>query len=357
MASGEAGASADDLAGLVDLERLNLWIETQSVPGSGPVTSGRKLAGGLQNNVFLLKRGDTDLILRRPGRHIRPKSNETMLREARILSVLAGSDVPHPTLYASCADDSVIGCAFYLMEPLEGFAGTGDLPGEYGNDPAWRRAMGDALVRAAASLGGIDWRAKGLEDFGKPENWHERQVDRWRAQLEGYAATPGYDPADLPHVDAIGRWLTDHMPDNTARAIGIVHGDLQFPNVMFSLRAPRIAGVLDWELVSLGDPLLDLGWILSSWHEDGDPEGKGPMVRPWDGFLSRRELIDLYGQISGRDMDAMPWFFVLACYKLACLLEGTYAASKAGKVPEAVGASVHGYARWLTAKARQIMAG
>ena len=159
---------------------------------------------------------------------------------------------------------------------------------------------------------------------------------------------PNYDGA-LPHVDAVGRWLTDNLPAD--RRIGIVHGDLQFPNVMFSMHAPRISGVVDWELASLGDPLLDLGWILSSWWEEGDPEGKNPLVKPWDGFLSRAELVRRYGEISGRNMDAMPWFFTLACYKLACLLEGTYARSKAGQVPADVGASVHAYAVWLMNKA------
>ncbi|MCI4592101.1 phosphotransferase family protein [Sphingobium sp. BYY-5] len=345
----------DDFGGLINWENLNAWLDTSGAPGYGPVTAARKLAGGLQNNVFLLSRGNRDLILRRPGKHLKPRSNETMLREARVLNALEGSAVPHPRMLALCDDADVLGACFYLMEPLEGFARSGDLPGQYATDSSWRRAMGVELVKAASALGNVDPVAAGLEDLGRPDNWHERQVERWRSQLEGYAATPGYNPADLPHVDAVGRWLADNLP--TDRRIGLVHGDLQFPNVMFSLQAPRISGVLDWELVSLGDPLLDLGWILSSWFEDGDPEGKSPMVKPWDGFLSRGELSTLYGKQSGRDMAQMPWFFALACYKLACLLEATFAASKAGKVPEPVGRSVHAYATWLMTKALQIIAG
>jgi aminoglycoside phosphotransferase (APT) family kinase protein len=126
---------------------------------------------------------------------------------------------------------------------------------------------------------------------------------------------------------------------------------------MFSLKAPRIAGVIDWELTTLGDPMLDLGWILTSWWEEGDPDGKKPLVNPWDGFRSRAELVGLYAEATGRSMADLPWFFALACYKLACLLEGTYAASKAGKVPVEVGESVHGYASWLMTKGRQITAG
>lgn len=345
----------DDFGGLINWPRLNDWIAVHDVPGSGPVTAVHRLAGGLANNVFLLNRGGEEIILRRPGTHLKANSNATMVREARVLKALTGSDVPHPRCFALCEDDSVIGAAFYLMQPLEGFAKSGDLPGQYATDASWRRAMGEELVTAAVALGKVDHAAVGLADLGKPDNWHERQVARWLSQLEGYAATPGYDPAELPYVDEVGRWLTDNLPSD--RRIGIVHGDMQFPNVMFSLRAPRISGVIDWELASLGDPLLDLGWILSSWWEDGDPEGKGPMVTPWDGFLPRAELVRLYGAQSGRDMSVMPWFFALACYKLACLLEGTTAASKAGKVPAKVGESVHAYAVWLTTKARQVIAG
>lgn len=352
-----ADASAiDTFGGLIDWERFNRWLTAQAdAPGTGTVTGARKLAGGLQNAVFLVERGDASFVLRRPSRHVREGSNETMLREARILTALAQTAVPHPRFIASCDDPSVIGTCFYLMETLEGFARSGDLPGQYATDPAWRRAMGEELVSAAVALGSVEPAAVGLADLGKPDHWHERQVTRWRKQLDGYRATPGYDAEALPHVDAVGRWLADNLPEN--RRIGIVHGDMQFPNVMFSLSAPRVAGILDWELASLGDPLLDLGWILSSWYEAGDPEGKHPMVKPWDGFLTRAELVKLYGEMSGRDMRAMPWYFALACYKLACLLEGTYARSLAGQVPADIGGSVHAYACWLMNKAAQISAG
>jgi aminoglycoside phosphotransferase (APT) family kinase protein len=356
MATDAENTAADDFGGLLDWPNFNTWIAARGdIPGSGPVTAARKLAGGLQNAVFRVERGDASFVLRRPSKHVREGSNETMLREARILKALDGTAVPHPQFIAACDDRSVIGTCFYLMQPLEGFARSGDLPGAYATDAGWRRAMGEDLVRAAVSLASVDPAAVGLADLGKPDDWHSRQVARWGRQLDGYRATPGYEAAALPHVDAVGRWLTDNLPSD--RRIGIVHGDLQFPNVMFSLKAPRVSGILDWELASLGDPLLDLGWILSSWYEDGDPEGKKPMVTPWDGFLTRAELVQLYGELSGRDMRAMPWYFALACYKLACLLEGTYARSLTGQVPANVGTSVHAYAVWLMNKAVQITAG
>jgi aminoglycoside phosphotransferase (APT) family kinase protein len=349
-------AELDDFGGLLDLGKLNAWIEGRTdVPGSGPLTGARKLVGGLANAVFMIERGGQSIVLRRPPKHLRPNSNETILREARLLKALGATQVPHPRFYAVCDDDSVIGAYFYLMEPIEGFSPIGQLPGEYGTNPAWRRTMGEELVRAAASLGSVDYKAVGLEDFGKPNDWHERQVERWRWQLEGYAETPGYNPADLPHFDEVGRWLKDNLPSD--RRIGIIHGDFQFPNLMFSLKAPKVSGIIDWEIGTLGDPMLDFAWILTSWFEEGDPPGKKPMVEPWDGFPTRAELIRLYGELSGRDMSATPWFFALACYKLSVLLEGTVARAKAGKVPADVGEQVHGYCVWLMELGRKIIAG
>ena len=358
MSPNAQNTTLDDFGGLIGWDGLNGWMAARDLPGSGPVSGAKKLKGGVQNNVFLIERGliergGASFVLRRPSRHVRPGSNETMLKEARVLEALAGSAVPHPKVYAVCGDPSVIGACFYLMEPLEGFAPSQQLPGNYGTDPTWRRSMGEQLVRGAAALAAVDYKVVGLGDLGKPDGWHERQVERWRSQLDGYRTMPNYDGA-LPHVDEVGRWLSDNPPRN--QRIGIVHGDFQFANVMFSNQAPRISGVVDWELTSLGDPLLDLGWVLTSWWEQGDPEGKKPLVQPWDSFLSRAELVRLYGEISGRDMGEMPWFFALACYKLACLLEGTYARSRQGQVPENVGQGVHGYALWLMAKANQIIA-
>lgn len=346
-----------DFDGLLDWAALAPWIESAGLPGSGPVTEVTQLTGGSQNNLFLMQRGDARFVLRRPPRHLRANSNETMAREARVLAAIAGSNVPHPRLLAASTDGAVMGVNFYAMEPLEGFSPAGQLQGRYATDASWRRRMGEEFVSAAAALGGLDYQALGLENFGRPNDWHGRQVERWRSQLDGYRETPGYSETSLPHVDEVGRWLSDNVPADGR--IGIIHGDFQWPNVMFSLQAPRISGLIDWELSTLGDPLLDLAWVLTSWREPGDPEGGAgakPVVEPWDGFMSRAELTGLYGELSGRSMTSMPWFFVLACYKLACLLEGTYARSLIGKAPKEMGAYLHDYATWLMAKARQLIA-
>jgi aminoglycoside phosphotransferase (APT) family kinase protein len=353
MSDGEAGL--DDFGGLLNWERLSPWLEANDAPGRGAVSSVRKLKGGIQNNVFLLERGDASFVLRRPSKHLRPESNNTILREGRVLRALEGSAVPHPHVYGVCEDAEITGACFYIMTALEGFAPGGSLPGEYATNASWRAAMGDELIKAAAALAAIDPSKVGLADLGKGDDWHARQVSRWRSQLEGYTkVAAGYDPKALPHVEAVGEWLAAELPKD--RRIGLIHGDFQFANVMFSHQAPRISGVVDWELTTLGDPMLDLGWILTSWLEPGDPEGKKPLVTPWEDFTPRTQLVRDYLALTGRDHGAVPWFFALACYKLACLLEGTYAASMAGKVPADVGASVHGYASWLMNKAKQIAA-
>jgi len=345
----------NDFDGLLRWPALQEWIDAQAdIPGKGDVRSVRQLIGGTQNNLFVIERDGGSFVLRRPPRNLRKNSNATMLREARLLGALKDSYVPHARLYASCADEAVIGTAFYAMAPLEGFSPLGPLPGQYGTDPSWRAAMGREYVKAGAALGAVDYVAQGLEDYGKPTDWHGRQVDRWRGQLDSYVGMPGYDGPSLPHIDEISRWLSDNVP--TDGRIGIIHGDFQYPNVMYRFDRPAIAGLIDWELSTLGDPLLDLGWMLSSWYEAGDPDGKEPVCTPWNGFATRRELVSLYGELSGRDMSQMPWYMVLACFKLASIQEGTFARSRAGLVPAELGNSLHGYALWLLEKARQVMA-
>src|ERR1700733_1361153 len=181
--SAQAGTAIDDFGGLIDWAGLNAGIAGQDVPGAGAVSAARKLAGGVQNNVFLLERGGESLVLRRPSKHLRANSNETMLREARILNALAGSAVPHPIVYAVCDDPAIMGACFYLMPPQGAFAPSGQLPGRYAPDATWRRGMGEEMVRAAAALAGVDPAAVGLQGLGKPDDWHERQGGRWGPQL------------------------------------------------------------------------------------------------------------------------------------------------------------------------------
>ena len=310
--------------------------------GSGPLEQAQRLSGGTQNILLRFTRAGRDYVLRRPPPVLRANSNETMRREARVLAALAGSAVPHPGLIAACADEDVIGAAFYLMEPIEGFNATQGLPALHAGDAAIRHRMGLAMVEAIAALSQVDYRAVGLADFGKLDGWLERQVGRWAAQLASYADLPGWTgPEAIPGVAKVARWLEAHRPD--AIQPGIIHGDFHFANVLFRPDSGELAAVVDWELCTLGDPLLDLGWLIATWPEGDTPHATDVAITPWEGFATPAELAAHYGAKTGRDLADLDWFAVLACYKLGIILEGTHARACAGKAPRDVGDRLHAH--------------
>jgi len=335
-----------DWEGLVSLGRLAAWMDAQGL-GEGQIAAPRLLGGGTQNILLRFERADRPYVLRRPPKHLRANSNETMRREARVLAALAGTDVRHPGLIAACPDEGVIGAAFYLMEPIEGFTPRDEMPELHAGDPAIRHRMGLEMVDAIAALAGVDYVAKGLSTFGKPEGFLERQVPRWRAQLESYAEHPGWPGlAGLPGVDRIGRWLDDNRPADFRP--GLIHGDFHFANVLFSRDSADLVAMVDWELVTIGEPMVDLGGLLSHWPEDGADIGP---VKPWSGFPTRAELIARYAECTGRDASTANWYEVLACYKIGCILEGTYARACAGRAPKETGDYLHAATLGLFEKA------
>ncbi|MFN7178181.1 phosphotransferase family protein [Hyphomonas sp.] len=320
----------------VDLAVLASWMDARGL-GAGPLKDVQRLAGGTQNILLKFSRAGRFYVLRRPPPVLRANSNETMRREARVLAALKGTPVPHPGLIAACEDESVLGAAFYLMEPIDGYNATTGLPEPFASSPKLRHQMGLSLVDGIAALGAQDYVALGLTGLGKPDNYLERQVSRWKAQLDSYAELPEWDGLkDLPDVDGVGRWLEEHRPRSFQP--GIIHGDYHLANVMYRFDAPRLAAIVDWELTTIGDPLLDLGWLLATWPE----EGSGTVsVTPWEGFPSADELVAHYATQTTRDLSHIHWYGVLACYKLGIILEGTYARAFAGKAPKATGDQLH----------------
>lgn len=334
----------------VDLDSLARWMDGQGL-GSGPIADVRTLTGGTQNILLRFTRAGRDYVFRRPPLHPRANSNETMRREARALAGLAGTDVPHPRLIAACGDEAVLGAAFYLMEPVDGFNPVGHLPQPHAGSPEMRHQMGMALVDGIVALGQVDYRAVGLADFGKPEAFLERQVPRWKAQLASYAELPGWTgPQDLPAIERIGQWLEANRP--AAFTPGIMHGDYHLANVMYRHDGPQLAAIIDWELATIGDPLLDLGWVLATWP-DGD-SASTVSVTPWQGFPSAAELVERYAAGSQRDLSAVDWYHAMACYKLGILLEGTHARACAGKAPRETGDKLHGRAIVLLERADRL---
>ena len=320
----------------VDLAALANWMDAQGL-GSGPLNDVQRLAGGTQNILLKFSRAGRSYVLRRPPPVLRANSNETMRREARMLAALKGTNVPHPELIAACQDEGVLGAAFYLMQPIDGYNPSTGLPEPFASSPQLRHQMGLSLVDGIAALGALDYVALGLAGLGKPDNYLERQVGRWKAQLESYAEFPEWDGLkDLPDIDGVSRWLEEHRP--RIFAPGIIHGDYHLANVMYRFDAPRLAAIVDWELTTIGDPLLDLGWLLATWPED---EASAVTVTPWEGFPSADELVSHYAKQTTRDLSHIHWYGVLACYKLGIILEGTYARACAGKAPKATGDQLH----------------
>ena len=266
------------------------------------------------------------------------------------MSALSETDVPHPRLLAACGNESVLGVAFYLMEPVSGFNPVTGMPPLHSNDPAIRREMGFALVDGAIALSRVDYQAVGLEGFGKPDNYLARQVERWRSQLEKYERYEGWPgQSELPDVDAVTAYLDENQPHDFKP--GIIHGDYSIGNVMYRNDGPQLAAIIDWELATIGDPLLDLGWIVATWRGEQPVDLDVLVVDPWDGFPSGDELIAHYAKQTDRDMSHINWYIVLACYKLGIILEGTYARACAGKDPMATGLALHGTAQKLFRRA------
>jgi len=334
----------------VDLDRLAQWMDGQAL-GSGPLEHAVRLAGGTQNVLLRFSRAGRDYVLRRPPEHLRAGSNETMRREARLLGALAGTDVPHPGLIAACLDEGVLGAVFYLMEPIEGFNPMNGIPPSHHAAPVQHR-MGLALMEGLAALHALDPIARGLEGFGKLDGFLERQVARWASQLASYGEMAGWPgPDGLGDVSGVARWLDANRP--AVFTPGILHGDFHLANVMYRNDGPELAAIIDWELATLGDPLIDLGWVLTTWPQEAD--GSMLDIGPWNGFPSAREMVAHYGAVATRSVDAIDWYGVFAAYKFAILLEGTYARACAGKAPQDVGDRLHTRARFLFARAQRWM--
>ena len=340
---------------LIDFDVLAEWMDAQGLP-RGTCEQVALLGGGTQNVLVRFARGGRQYVLRRPPPHLRPASNEALRREARVLAALAGTDVPHPRFIAGCPDETVMGGAvFYLMESVEGFNPSTGLPALHAGDAAVRHAMGLQAADALACLGRVDHVAVGLADFGRPEGFLERQVGRWLKELESYARYDGYRGPDIPGLERVADWLERHRPATWTP--GILHGDYHLANVMYANDGPRLVAIVDWEMCTIGDPLLDLGWLLATWPDaDGPPSAAGVLAQA-GGLPGAGELIARYGAGSTRDLSALQWYVVLACFKLGIVLEGTHARACAGKAPQATGDLLHAITLGLFARANALIAG
>lgn len=310
---------------LVDEAALRAYLDDH-LPGTGELTVERHQAGH-SNETFFITRGEERYVLRRPPLGAFLPSAHDVGREYRVLTALAKTSVRVPQTFVMCDDESVIGAPFYVMERMDGVVIREELPEVF--DQKHRVAIGEQLVDSLVELHSVDPASCGLDTFGKPTGYLERQLRRWTGQME--LTLPHTRP--LPDLEAIGGWLRDNLPESPATTI--VHGDYKLDNVMFAHGTDpvRLVAILDWEMSTLGDPLADLGWMTSFWREPEDNDDLFTRTAPvtaLPGFQSRTDLVERYAAATGRDVDDLGWYVVLAIWKLAILLEGSYARHLAG---------------------------
>jgi aminoglycoside phosphotransferase (APT) family kinase protein len=307
-----------DVPGL-DLDRFGEFFE-KAQPGlvKGPL-SAELIAGGKSNLTYEVTDGQTSWILRRPPLgHVLATAHD-MAREHRVITALHPTDVPVPATYALCVDTDVIGAPFFVMEQVQG------TPYRLASQleplgPERVRTISVAMIDTLAELHRLDPAEVGLRDFGRPEGFLERQVRRWKKQLDASHTR------DLSGADVLHRLLETHLPQESAPAV--VHGDFRLDNLLVD--EDRVAAVIDWEMATLGDPLTDVALLLvyqSMGDLDVDSPGAAYVVADASsasGFLSRDELLDRYVQASGRDLSAMGFYVGLAYFKLAVILEGIH---------------------------------
>jgi aminoglycoside phosphotransferase (APT) family kinase protein len=313
---------------IADAERLAAWMDAQGL-GTGAPLESRYVSGGSQNEIYELRRGEVHCAMRIPPLTAPADRDNGIVREWRIIDALNGTDVPHTEAVAVCTDQSVLGRTFYLMGFVDGWSPMqtrAKWPAPFDADLAARKGLSLQLVEGIALLSKVDWQAKGLQDLGRPEGFHERQVDRWTAFLERIKGR------ELPGFDVASAWLRTHNPIDYIP--GIMHGDYQFANVMFRHGAPaRLAAIVDWEMGTVGDPKLDLGWVMQSWPEDtSGGEGSVGGYVDLTGMPSRTEMLAHYSAVSGRQVDDIDYYCVLAKWKLAIVLEQGY--QRAAKDPK-----------------------
>ncbi len=293
--------------------------------GDGPINA-TPIGEGHSNVTYLIERGDTQVVLRRPPRPPLPPSAHDVLREARLLRALRPTAARVPDVLAVCENEATIGAPFYVMELVEGEAIVASLPPAL-DTPTERRRISEQLIDSLVEIHAVDWRAAGLEDFGKPTGYLERQLRRFGGLWELNKTR------EIPAVESVGRWLAEHLPSSGTATI--VHGDYRLGNTMFALDAPaRLAAVLDWEMATIGDPLADIGYLCMMWAQAGDPiEGLraalGNVTRA-EGFYTRDELIGRYEERSGRPVGDVRWYITLALWKSVVFMEGNYKRAIAG---------------------------
>ncbi len=311
----------------LDAARLESWLR-DTLPELQGEVSISQFPGGASNLTYMVQVGDTELVLRRPPFGANIASAHDMGREYRVLSRLSAVMPQAPKPLAYCEDESVLGAPFYVMERIKGVILRRELPKDLGFGPDECRQLSESLLDVQQQLHSIDYTAAGLSELGKPEGYVERQVRGWDGRWEK-AITD--DIQDAPQVR---QWLMDKQPGDSGY-VGIIHNDYKFDNVILDPVDPtKLIGVLDWEMATLGDPLMDLGCSMAYWVQADDPAPlqvarMGPTHVP--GMLTRRELVARYAERAGMKLDNFDFYYVFGLFRLAVIVQQIYRRYYEGK--------------------------
>lgn len=304
----------------LDLDRLRAWLD-RAVPDAGPGLHAELIVGGRSNLTYAITDGTRTWVLRRPPLgHVLATAHD-MGREYRVMSALQPTDVPVPPLRGLCADPAVLGAPFYLMDRVPGtpYRQAAEL---VPLGPARTRAISEKLIDVLATLHAVDPATVGLADFGRPEGFLVRQVDRWRRQLAASHSR------DLPAADRLHAELAARIPESAPA--GIVHGDFRLDNLLID-ENDRPTALIDWEMSTLGDPLTDLALMLVYHRVAIDLGPLVPDASTAPGYLDERATVQRYAAATGRDVSHLGWYLALASYKLAGVLEGIHYRHTRGK--------------------------
>lgn len=306
---------------LVDPDRLAAYLESELEAADEYEIEHHQ--EGHSNETIFVTWGERELVIRRPPPGDTADTAHDVLREYRVMDTLQETNVPLPTTVLACDDHDIMGSDFYVMERISGDVLRSEEPERFQN-PEARQRIGEEFIDTLAAIHTVDFEAVGLGEFGHPPGFTERQVKRWSEQLM-WAFEVSADEREVTLLYDVMEWLQDNVPENTPSTL--VHGDYKLDNVMYAPDEPRIVGVFDWEMSTLGDPFTDLGWLLSYWWDENDPDPPAATETLTTSFMrnpdynTRRELIERYEAATGLSFENNRFYRALAVYKLAALGE------------------------------------
>lgn len=308
--------SSDD----INISVLKAWLDKET--GVEEDIALSRIRGGGSCEMFELQRGGERWVIRRAPLSSVASTAHDVVREYKVISALQGSDVKVPELLAVSEDTSIIGSPFYIMRFIDGEVIRTKLPQRYVDNPESQVTIGESLIDSLVQLHDFDWKNSSLVDITKPEHFLERQVNRWMTQLEGYRSR------ELDGIDEVAQWLSQNLPSNGD--LTVMHGDFKIDNTLYSKEIPpQVLAIVDFEMTTVGDPLIDLAWAMIFWPEEGNliaiaaPESTMGMDARY--CQSPATLVQRYADKTKRDLSEFQWYQAFAAWKLAIVLEASYA--------------------------------